>query len=110
MAADPSRERRHLAVELMATARLITDARIRTTILALGEKWLDLAEGGLGDQETRYRTEGLRALQMKIGEELRTDCDSPQELSQRLRAILMELNDHNDQPDAERGGAGEAAN
>jgi hypothetical protein len=95
LSADPSRERRRLAVELVATARLVTDARIRTTILALGEKWLDLADG---HRQSFDRKQGLRALQMEIGQQLLGSLDLPEELSRRLRVLLAQLND---QPDVD---------
>jgi hypothetical protein len=102
---DPSRERRRLAAEFMATAKLITDSKIRASILALAQKWLDLAERGLSQQEAD-RAACLRDIQTKIGQELRATYDLPQELPHRMRTLLMQLND---QSDGDHDGARETA-
>jgi hypothetical protein len=102
MSADRSRERRHLAAEFMATAKLISDSNIRTSIVALAQKWLDLAERGSGEPESSGRAERLRAVQASIGQELRAEYELPPELSHRMLTLLMQLND---QRGAEHGGA-----
>jgi hypothetical protein len=107
MSGDRSREQRRLAAELLATARLITDSNIRASILALAQKWLDLAESEAGQPEAFARAACLCAIQTKIGQELRAKYDLPQELSHRMRTLLMQLND---QPDGEHGRATETAN
>ena len=99
MWADRSREQseqRRLAAEFMATARLITDSNIRASILALAEKWLDLAKRGSGQPEALDRAACLRDLQTKIGQRLRANYDLPQELSDRMLALLMQLNAQQD--------------
>ena len=98
MSADRSRERRRLAAEFMATAQLITDSKIRASILALAQKWLDLAERGLSQQEAD-RAVCLRDIQTKIGQELRAQYELPEELPHPLLTLLMQLN-------AQEGGKG----
>src|ERR1700726_927087 len=68
-------ERRHLAAEFTATAQLITDLNIRTHILALAQKWLDLAERGSGELKNLEQTIYLRDIRTRIGQELRTTYD-----------------------------------
>ena len=92
MWADRSREQRRLAVQFMATARLITDANIRASILALAQKWLDFAERGSDRPEAFDRAACLRDIQTKIGQQLRANYDLPQELSDGMLALLMQLN------------------
>jgi hypothetical protein len=104
MSADRSRERRHLAAEFMATAKLISDSNIRTSIVALAQKWLDLAERGSGEPESSSRVVRLRAIQTSIGQELRAEYEWPPELSHRMLTLLMQLNAP---PDAEHGEAAE---
>jgi hypothetical protein len=106
MSADSSRERRRLAAEFMATARLITDSKIRASILALAQKWLDLADRGLSQQEALDRAACLRDIRTKIGQELLATYDLPQELPHRMLMLLMQLND---QQEGKRGGATETA-
>src|ERR1700730_19229602 len=103
MWADRSREQseqRRLAAEFMATARLITDSNIRASILALAEKWLDRAKRGSGQPEALDRAACLRDLQTKIGQRLRANYDLPQELSDRMLALLMQLNAQQDDESA----------
>jgi hypothetical protein len=107
MSDDRSREQRRLAAELLATARLITDSNIRASILALAQKWFDLADCEPGQPEALARGACLRAIRNKIGQELRAQYDLPQELSHRMRTLLLQLND---QPDGEHGRATETAN
>jgi hypothetical protein len=90
---DSSREQRRLAAEFIATARLITDSDIRASILALAQKWLDLAEREPGQGECFNRVAYLCDIQTKIGQELRARYDLSQQLPQRMLALLMQLND-----------------
>ena len=98
MWADRSREQseqRRLAAEFMATARLITDSNIRASILALAQKWLDLAERGLSQQEAD-RAACLRNIQTKIGQELQATYDLPQDLPHQILTLLMRLDAQQD--------------
>jgi hypothetical protein len=92
MWADRSLEQRRLAVEFMATARLITDSNIRASILALAQKWLDLAIRASNQPEAFDRAACLRDIQKNIGQRLRANYDLPQELSDRMLALLMQIN------------------
>jgi hypothetical protein len=91
MSDDRSREQRHLAAEFMATAQLITDSNIRAYILALAQKWLDLAEGGSGQLEDLEQATCLRNIRIRIGQELRATYDLPPGLPDRMLALLMQL-------------------
>jgi hypothetical protein len=104
--ADRVREQRRLAAEFMATAKLITDSKIRASILALARKWLDLAERGSSQQEALDRAACLRDIQTTIGQELRATYDLPQEISHRMGTLLVQLND---QPDREHDETAETA-
>ena len=73
----------------MATAKLITDSKIRASILALARKWLDLAERGSSQQEALDRAACLRDIQTKIGQELREQYELPPELTHRMLTLLM---------------------
>jgi hypothetical protein len=106
MSIDRSRERRHLAAEFFATARLITDSNIRSSIVALAQKWLDLADRESGQPEALDRAACLRDLQTKIGQELRAQYNLQHDLPHRMLTLLMQLDD---QQDGERGGATESA-
>jgi hypothetical protein len=86
---DTFREQRQFAVDLMATARLITDPRIRATIVALADKWLNIAAG----PDFSSRKEHLLALQAEIGQELRNAYSVPGELSSRFLVLLAQIND-----------------
>jgi hypothetical protein len=91
MWADRSREQRRLAIEFMATARSITDSNIRASILALAQKWLDLAQRGSVQPEALDRAACLRDIQTKIGQQLRANYDLPQKLLDQMLALLMQL-------------------
>ena len=99
MSADRSRERRRLAAEFMATAKLITDSKIRASILSLAQKWLDLAERGLSQQEAD-RAACLRDIQTKIGQELQATYELPEELPHQLLTLLMQLNAQQEREEA----------
>ena len=111
MWADRSREQseqRRLAAEFMATARLITDSNIRASILALAEKWLDLAKRGSGQPEALDRAACLRDLQITIGQQLRAQYELPQELPHQLLTLLMQLNAQQDEESGASVGNGQS--
>ena len=84
---DPSHQRRELAAERLALAKQIPDPNIRASVLGMAQKWLDLAQ-----LEPCHDDEALfRAIQAKIGHELRAQYELPQGLPQRLVGLLMQL-------------------
>jgi hypothetical protein len=62
------------------------------------QRWLDLAE--LHDDDALDKAVRFRAVQAKIGQELRAQYGLPRELPHRILTLLMQLNA---QQDAESG-------
>ena len=91
MAGDPSRERRRLAAECLALAKQADDVRARVSLLAMAQKWLDLAE--LSEHDAWNQSLRLRALQAAIGKEVRALYELPQELPHGILTLLMQLNE-----------------
>ena len=106
---NPSRKRRELAAQCLAFAEHTSDLKVRAKLVAMAQKWLDRANDEFGSHELDAwgKTFYHRAIQTKIGQELRAKYDLPQELSHRMRTLLLQLND---QPDGEHGRATETAN
>jgi hypothetical protein len=92
MSEERWREQRRLAAEFAATARLVLDANIRCSLLALAQKWLDIAEREPDHPNAFNREECFRDVQMKIGKELRAQYHLPQQLSHQMLTLLMQLN------------------
>ena len=91
MSEERWREQRKLAAEFTATARLVIDTNIRCSLLALAQKWFDIAEREPDHPNAPDRDQCLRDVQTKIGEELRAQYQLPQELSHRMLTLLMQL-------------------
>lgn len=85
MLEDRSHQPRALAEKCLAIAKHTTDESIRTSLLEMAQRWLDLAE--LREQDT-WR---LRAIQMLIGQELRAYYKLPEDHPSRIVAILTQL-------------------
>jgi hypothetical protein len=87
---DRSRERRRLAAECLTIARQTTDVVVRTSLVEMAQRWLELAERS----EYHGWNDALcvRALETAIGEELRARFELPHSLPHRLLALLMQLN------------------
>jgi hypothetical protein len=79
-------EQRRLAAEFMVIARLIADSNIRASILALAQKWFDLAERGSGEPEHLDRAACIRDIQTKVGQVLRASYELPQGLPHEMVA------------------------
>jgi hypothetical protein len=78
MSGDRSRERRQRACECFAMAKRASDANSRAFLVETAWKWLDLAErDGWDNWQKALR---LRAIQTKIGQELRSQYELPQAL------------------------------
>jgi hypothetical protein len=99
MSADRSRERRQLAGDRLIFAKQMTDWKIRASVLGMTQRWLDLAELH-DDDDALDKAVRLRAVQAKIGHELRAQYELPKELPHRILTLLMQLNA---QQDAESG-------
>ena len=79
-------------------AKQASDANIRASLVEMAWEWLDLAE--LGEWDNWEKALRLRAVQTKIGQELRAQYELPEELPHGILTLLMQLNA---QPDAESG-------
>jgi hypothetical protein len=108
MTTDRSREQRRRAVEFMATARLITESNIRASILALAQKCLDRAERGSGEPGHLDRAACIRDIQTKIGQALRANYELPQELSDRMLALLTQFNAQQNEESSATEGTGQS--
>jgi hypothetical protein len=79
-------------------AKQASDANIRASLVEMAWEWLDLAE--LDEWDNWEKALRLRAVQTKIGQELRAHYELPKELPQRMQTLLTQLNA---QQDAESG-------
>jgi hypothetical protein len=94
MSGDRSRERRQLAGERLIFAQQMTDWKIRASVLGMTQRWLDLAE--TREPDAFDKALRLRAIQTKIGQDLRAQYLLPEELPHRLLTLLMQLNAQQD--------------
>jgi hypothetical protein len=93
MSSDRSRERRQLAAERFIFAKQMTDWKIRASVLGMTQRWLDLADPPEPDAlDVLDKALRLRAIQTKIGKELRAQYELPKELPHPLLTLLMQLN------------------
>jgi hypothetical protein len=99
MPGDWSCERRRLEAECLALAKQSSDSKVRASLLEMAWKWHEFAEFG-SDQDVWTKTFYHRAIQTKIGQELRAQYELPEELPHGILTLLMQLNA---QPDAESG-------
>ena len=89
MWSDRSRERRERAERVIFVKQMV-DWKNRASVLGMTQRWLDLAEPREPDAfDLALR---LRAIQTKIGRELREQLDLPCELPHQLFTLLMQLN------------------
>jgi hypothetical protein len=79
-------------------AKQASDANIRASLVGMAWEWLDLAE--LDEWDNWEKALRLRAVQTKIGQELRAQYELPEELPHGILTLLMQLNA---QLDAESG-------
>src|ERR1700693_2226124 len=94
MSGDRSRARRRLAAECLAMAKQAGDANNRGFLVEMAWKWLDLAE--FDEWDNWEKALRLRAIQTKIGQELRAQYELPEELPHQLLTLLMQLNAQQD--------------
>jgi hypothetical protein len=72
----------------------VADWKIRASVLGMTQRWLDLAEPR--DPDAFDKALRLRAIQTKIGQDLRAQYVLPEELPHRLLTLLMQLNAQQD--------------
>jgi hypothetical protein len=94
MSVDRSRERRQLAAERLIFATQMTDWKFRASVLGMTQRWLDLADPP--EPDALDKALRLRAVQTKIGKELRAQYELPQELPHGILTLLMQLNAEQD--------------
>ena len=93
MSVNRSRQRRQHACECLAMAKRASDVNIRACLVEMAWKWLDLAE--LDEWDNWQKALRLRAIQTKIGQELRSQYELPDELPHGILTLLMQLNEQN---------------
>jgi hypothetical protein len=91
---DRSRERRRLAAECLTIARQTTDVVVRTSLVEMAQRWLELAERCEHDDCNEALR--LRAVEAAIGQELQALFAPPHRLPHSLLALLMQLNAQRD--------------
>jgi hypothetical protein len=106
MSGDRSRERRQLAAERLIFAKQMADWRTRASVLGMAQRWLDLAE--FHDDDALDKALRLRAIQTKIGQELRAQYELPKELPHQLLTLLMQLNAQHDEVSGATVGNGQS--
>ena len=74
----------------MTLARQTSDLGVRTSLLEMAQKRIDLAE--LSEHDAWNQALRLRALQAAIGENLRAQYELPRELPHCMLTLLMQLN------------------
>jgi hypothetical protein len=83
-----------MAAECLAVAKQTSDSGVRASLVAMAQKWLDLAE--LSEHDGYNEALRLRALEAAIGQELRALYQLPQTLPHHLLTLLMQLNTQSD--------------
>jgi hypothetical protein len=71
---NPSHKRRELAAQCLAFAEQTSDLNVRAKLVAMAQKWLDLANDEFGSHEELdawNKTFYHRAVQTKIGQAFR---------------------------------------
>src|ERR1700692_1725752 len=86
LAAESPRE---LAAECLAVAKRSSSLQVRASLLTIAQKWHDLAE--LDERDARNKAVRLRAVQRRIGRELRARYKRLKELPHRVFTLLMQL-------------------
>jgi hypothetical protein len=71
-------------------ARQASNANSRAFLVKMAWKWFDLAE--LDEWDNWQKALRLRAIQTKIGKELRAQYELPDELPHGIITLLMQLN------------------
>jgi hypothetical protein len=82
---DPSRKRRELAAQCLAFADQTSDFNLRAKLVAMGQKWLDLAndERGSHELDAWNKTFYHCAIQTKLGQDFRSTVTSRQRAGSR---------------------------
>jgi hypothetical protein len=88
-------------------ARRASDANTRALLVDMAWKWLDLGE--LDEWDDWEKALRRRAIQTKIGQELRAKYELPQELPDRILTLLMKINAPQDGESGATAGRGNEA-
>jgi hypothetical protein len=91
MSDDRSRQRKHIATQRLIFAKQMADWKIRASVLGMTQRWLDLAERR-EEPDAADKALRLRAIQTRIGRELRAQYQLSQELPRGILTLLLQIN------------------
>jgi hypothetical protein len=83
---DRPRERRRMAAQCLRVAHQTSDLQFRACLLAIAQKWQELA-----CEEEEGQSETFLHIETMIGQELRDQFELPHELPDRMLALLAQL-------------------
>jgi len=107
MSGDWSCERRRLEAECLALAKQSSDTKVRASLLEMAHKWHELPDFG-SHQDVWTKTFYHRAIQRKIGQELRAQYELPKELPHRILTLLAQRNAQHDEESGATVGNGQS--
>jgi hypothetical protein len=90
MSRDRSGERRQLAAARLIFAKQMSGWKIRPSVLGMTQRWLDWAEPR--EPDALDKALRLRAIQTKIGQELRAQYELPEEQTHGILTLLIHIN------------------
>jgi hypothetical protein len=95
MPVDWSRKRRDRAAEYLALAGKTLDANVRRAFVAMAQKWLDFSNETYGgaQQDAWIKRSYYIDVQKQIGREMRAHFALSLELPDRIRTLLMQLDE-----------------
>jgi hypothetical protein len=102
---DRSRERKQLAAKRLIFAKQMADWKIRASVLGMTQRWLDLAERR-EEPDAWDKALRLRAIQTRIGRELRAQYQLPQELPHGILTLLIQISGPQDRENGGTAGNG----
>jgi hypothetical protein len=90
---DRTRVRRTLAAECLAVAQQTSDLKLRASLLGMAQRWLALAnaECNPAEPDCSDKTFYYFQIQAKIGQELQSHFEVPDQLPPQLAALLMQI-------------------
>jgi hypothetical protein len=93
MPVDWSRKRRERAAEYLALAENTSDMRVRTALLAMAQRWLEVSNETLeaAQQDVWDRSYYHVLMRSQIGSGLRGLFELSQELPERMHTLLAQL-------------------
>jgi hypothetical protein len=90
MASDRSQKYRHLANECLTQARQSADTQARASLIAVAQRWLDLAE--IAEHDAAHESLRRRGIQRAIGDELKKLFGLSSTLPPHILSLLAEMN------------------